>query len=226
MKVSARRRRSGTRHDSLELDLPDLGTSSPPATAATLVRRIQDDDRQAEDELVAQYTKGLALLLRRLTGDPMLAEDLHQETFRIVLEKVRAGELREPEKLPAYLRGTARNLVLTERRQGTRMRFDGDSASLVDPDRGRLTADPSQLRKVLRKEEAQLVRQLLGEMRFERDRQILAHFYLSDRSKQEICSDLDVDPVGFKKVLFRARERLRELWDRAQKRQRFAEELR
>jgi len=191
-----------------------------------LVERIRNDDRQAEEELVAQFSKGLLLMLRRLTGELPLAEDLHQETFRIILEKLRAGKLREPEKLPAYLRGTARNLLLSERRQGARLRFDGDSASLVDPSRGQLTAEASQLRRVLRQEEARQVRKLLGEMRFERDRQILAHFYLSDRTKKEICQDLDVDPGGFKKVLFRARERLRELWDRAQKRQQFAEDLR
>ncbi len=175
---------------------------------------------------MVEFSKGLSLMLRRLTGDPPLAEDLHQETFRVVIEKVRAGELREPEKLPGYLRSTARNLLLTERRQGARVRLEGDGKSLVDPDRGRLTKEASQLRKVLRREEARLVHKLLGEMRFERDRQILSHFYLSDRTKQEICQDLDVDPGGFKKVLFRARERLRELWDRAQKRQSFAEELR
>ncbi len=205
-----------------------LSPSPPPETdtaLVALVQRIQDDDRQAETELVTRFSKGLLLMLRRLTGDRTLAEDLHQETFRVVLEKVRAGQIREPAKLPGYLRGTARNLLLTERRQGARLRFDGDSAALVDPGRGQLTAEASQLRKVLRQEEARQVRKLLGEMRFERDRQILAHFYLSDRTKQEICSDLDVDPGGFKKILFRARERLRELWDRAQKRQRFAEDL-
>ncbi len=198
---------------------------SPAATAAMLVRRIQTKDRQAEEELVDQFSRGLFLMLRRLTGDVALAEDLHQETFRVVLEKVRAGGLHEPEKLSAYLRGTARNLLLAQRKQGARLQFDGDSASLADAGRGRLAAEAPQLRKVLRKEEARLVRELLGEMRFERDRQILAHFYLSDRTKQEICLDLDVDPGRFKKVLFRARERLRELWTRAQKRRLLVEDL-
>ena len=175
---------------------------------------------------MARYSEGLTLMLRHLTGDPPLAEDLHQETFRVVLEKVRAGEIREPEKLPAYLRGTARNLLLAEKRKGSRLRFEGDNTSLEGPIHRSRPAEAPQLRKVLRQEEANLVRKLLGEMRFERDRQILAYFYLSDRTKQEICQELDVDPGGFKKVLFRARERLRELWDRSQKRQSLVEDLR
>ena len=211
---------------SFEPDLPELRTSSPDDTAAlsiALVRRIQHGDQQAEEELVARFSQGLLLMLRRLAGNLALAEDLHQETFRTVLEKVRAGELREPEKLPGYLRGTARNLLLAERRQGSRLRFEGDSASLAEPDRGPRAAEAPQLQRVLRQEEAHLVRRLLGEMRFDRDRQVLAHFYLSDRTKQEICRELGIDPVGFKKILFRARERLRELWFRAQKRQSLAE---
>lgn len=191
---------------------------------AALVQRIRNKDPQAEDELVAQFSRGLALMLRRLTGNAALAEDLHQETFRVVLGKLRAGDLREPEKLPGYLRGTARNLLLAERRQGARLRFDGDGASLTEPDRGPRAAEAPQLHKVLRQEEARLVRRLLGEMRFERDRKILSYFYLSDRTKHEICRDLGVDPGGFKKVLFRARERLRELWDRSQKRQSLVED--
>ncbi|MEM9598706.1 MAG: sigma-70 family RNA polymerase sigma factor [Acidobacteriota bacterium] len=193
------------------------------ATSAELVHRIHGGDRSAEGDLVDQFGRGLLLMLRRLTGDLALAEDLQQETFRIVLEKVRSGELRDPDKLPGFLRGTARNLLLSTRRQNARLRT-GDGLPLpLDPRHGSQAEEAPQLRSVLRKEEARLVRKLLGEMRFERDRKLLVHFYLSDRSKQEVCEELGVDPVGFKKVLFRARERLRELWERAQKRQRFEE---
>ena len=150
---------------------------------------------------------------------------LHQETFRVVLEKARAGEIREPEKLAAYVHGTARNLFLAEGRQGARLRLSGDAAAMAEAGRGPATDPAPQLRRILRHEEANLVRKLLGELRFERDRQVLVHFYLSDRTKQEVCSDLGVDPGSFKKILFRARERLRELWERSEKRQRFEESM-
>jgi len=200
----------------------DLITSEEPSTA-DLARRIQAGDRRAEVELVERFGPGLALMLRRLARNPALAEDLRQETLRVVLEKARAGEIREPEKLAAYVRGTARNLLLAEGRRGARVRLDGDAATLAD---ARAAADEApQLRRILRHEEADLVRRLLGELRYERDREILVRFYLSEWTKQEICRDLGVEPEGFKKVLFRARERLRELWERSEKRQRFAETM-
>ena len=209
--------------------MPDDVTLSkePPtqATPAALARRIRAGDRQAEEELVALFSRGLTLMLRRLARNPSLAEDLHQETFRVVLEKARAGEIREGEKLAAYLRGTARNLLLAEGRQGARRRLDGDAAALAESGPAPV-ADAPQLRRVLRREEAKLVRRLLGELRFERDRQVLVHFYLFDQTKQEICHNFGVDPASFKKILFRARERLRELWERSEKRQQFAESMR
>ena len=48
------------------------------------------------------------------------ADDLHQETFRVVLEKVRAGELREPEKLPGFIRQIAKNLCIADYRKTAR----------------------------------------------------------------------------------------------------------
>ncbi|MEM9555835.1 MAG: sigma-70 family RNA polymerase sigma factor [Acidobacteriota bacterium] len=203
------------------------GLNSPPTAAldswAALVEQIRTGGRDAEEELVARFGDGLALMLRRLTGDPALADDLRQETLRIVLEKLRAGALREPEKLPGFLRGTARNLVLAARRRDARLRFDGDGLALEAALHAPAETEPLQLRRILRREEAHLVRTLLGELRFERDRQVLTHFYLTERTKDEICRELEIDPHGFKKVLFRARERLRDLWQRAEKRQRLAE---
>jgi RNA polymerase sigma-70 factor (ECF subfamily) len=190
-----------------------------------LVRRIRAGERLAEEELVERFSPGLSLMLRRLARNSSLAEDLHQETFRIVLEKARAGEIHQPEKLAGFLRGTARNLLLAEKRRAVRLRLGGDAAGLAATGRGPVTGEAPQLRRILLNEEADLVRKLLAEMRFERDRQILVSFYLSDRTKQEICHDLGVAPERFKKILFRARKRLRELWERAEKRQRFAEAM-
>jgi RNA polymerase sigma-70 factor (ECF subfamily) len=94
--------------------------------AADLVRRIAAGDASAEGELVQRYSRGLLYLLRRLASPPELAEDLHQETFRVVLERLRQRELDDPAGLAGFLRGTARNLALNERRKTARRRTDPD----------------------------------------------------------------------------------------------------
>ena len=191
---------------------------------ARLVARIQAGDRAAETELVERFSHGLLLMLRRLAQNPTLADDLHQETLSLVVEKVRRGEVREPEKLAGFIRSTARNLFIADRRKEARYRsLDEGGEEDEGPRPVTLLADrgPVPLDKVLAGEEARQVQRLLGELRYDRDRQVLFRFYLSDQSREEICADLEIEPGHFNQVIFRARERLRELWERAEKRQRF-----
>ncbi|HWM93059.1 MAG TPA: sigma-70 family RNA polymerase sigma factor [Thermoanaerobaculia bacterium] len=178
----------------------------------TLVERIRAGDPGAEAELVARYGNGLSYLLRKITGDPVLSEDLLQETFRVALRRVRAGELREPEKLGGFLRATAKNLARAEHRRGGRWESMDDGT--VEP------ADPgeSQLAQVIRTEEAGLVRRVLGELRSRRDRQLLYRFYIAEEEKEEICRDLGLSSLNFNLVLFRARERFRKLVEEAEDR--------
>jgi len=192
--------------------------AEPGLAAAELVLRIRAGDRRAEGELVERFSRGLRLMLRQLTQDPSLAEDVFQETFRLVVEKARGGEIHQPEKLAGFLRSLARNLLIADRRKAVRYTGLGEGEEAVD--RLRPPEPEPQLDRVLRQEEALHVRALLAELRFDRDRELLLRFYLSDDSKQAICADLAIDPERFNRVLFRARERLRELWERSAKRRR------
>lgn len=195
---------------------------TPDGDVADVVRRIQAGDPAAENELVVRFSRGLLLMLRRLAQDPALADDLHQETLALVLGKIRRGELREPEKLSAFIRSTARNLFIADRRKEARYHaLDEGEEEGMRPAPALTDRGPAPLERVLAQEEARQVQRLLSELRFDRDRQLLLRFYLSDDGKEEICADLEIEPERFNKVLFHARERLRELWERAEKRQRF-----
>ncbi len=46
-----------------------------------LVERIRDGDADAEAQLIADFSRGVGLMLLKHTGDPQLARDLSQETF-------------------------------------------------------------------------------------------------------------------------------------------------
>ncbi|HVR11277.1 MAG TPA: sigma-70 family RNA polymerase sigma factor [Thermoanaerobaculia bacterium] len=190
----------------------DTGRESDEGEAAAgLARRIAAGDAAAEAQLVARYSRGVFYLLRRLGAPPEVADDLHQETFRIVLERLRRNSLAEPAGLVGFLRGTARNLVLAERRKDFRQRTDKvdpvDLAAAPDP-------SPSQLHSVLHDEQAALVRRLIGELATDRDRQILLRFYVGEEDKGRICDDLGMDSLHFNRVLFRARQRFKELLQR------------
>jgi RNA polymerase sigma-70 factor (ECF subfamily) len=49
----------------------------------------------------------------------------------------------------------------------------------------------------------------------ERDIQVLFRFYLAEHDKKQICADLGLTSMQFNLVIHRARERYRELYERA-----------
>jgi len=175
-----------------------------------LVHRIVSGDEAAEAELVRRFSRALSFLLRRLTRDEAAVEDLYQETFRLVIEKVRGGELREAERLPGFVSSMARNLFLgSVRRSGRRQKWHGDAeATETAPDPA-----PGQLTKLLARERAVAVRQVLAELRNDRDREILSRYYIADEKKEDICRDLELSDLHFNRVLFRARQRYKELFE-------------
>jgi RNA polymerase sigma-70 factor (ECF subfamily) len=177
-------------------------------TAGGLVRRIMAREPGAEEELVRRYSRGIGILLRRMT-DHRIAEDLHQETFRLALGKIRRGELREPEKLSGFMCGLARNLAIESLRQAHRTErlHDGETTLLID-------SQPNPLALLLREESAAAIRQVLSELPVARDREILCRFYIAEEDKEQICADLGLSPLHFNRVLHRARERFRDLYQR------------
>lgn len=175
--------------------------------ASDLVRRVRSGDPRAEAELVERYSRGVLFLLRRITQDHALADDLHQETFVTIIERLRAGGIGQPEQLGGFIRATARNLFTGDYRKKERRDTHSDSEGV---ERARDTRQ-GELHRVLQEERAQSVRQALGELRTDRDRQILFRFYLLEESKEAICTALELSELHFNRVLFRARQRFKQI---------------
>jgi RNA polymerase sigma-70 factor (ECF subfamily) len=177
-------------------------------SAAELVGRIRQRDGLAEVELVDRYRRGVTIILRAESSDASAVEDLFQDTFRIALEKIRRGDLREPSRLSGFLCALARNLVVEHfRRVAARRLASGDLllAELASP-------RPDPLEDLLRSERGVVVQQILSEMPSDRDRRILFRFYVAEDAKASICQDLALTSLHFNRVLFRARERYRVLY--------------
>jgi len=190
--------------------LASHGTALDPASdhPEALAARIQAGDRRAEERVVEIYGRGVAVLLDRHTNGRPEAEDLFQDTFRLVLEKLRRGELREPSKLPGFLAQIARSLAIEHYRKATRRKTEADSDAVdlaVAP-----SADP--LSGLLESENASLVRRVIRELGNERDREILLRFYIAEEDKDRIAADHGLTSLQFNRVLHRARQRYKELF--------------
>ncbi len=78
------------------------------------------NDRAAEAELFRRMAQRIRLYGLRHLGDQHAADDLVQHVLIITLEALRAGRLRESDKLVSFVLGTCRMTVLDLRRNAKR----------------------------------------------------------------------------------------------------------
>ena len=76
-----------------------------------LALRIGTGDPGAEAELAERFHRRILVMMLFRTRDREAARDLAQETILAVLGALRKGQLREAEKLPGFVQGTARNVL-------------------------------------------------------------------------------------------------------------------
>ncbi|MES2606004.1 MAG: sigma-70 family RNA polymerase sigma factor [Pseudomonadota bacterium] len=175
-------------------------------TPALIATAIYQGDAQAETVLFERYYKSTLYILERKTGDHQLAQDLCQEAFCIMLERLRSQPLADPDKLAGFLHNIAVNLHIADVRKSGRRKTWPDQ-ELID----RVTdKSHSQYQTLLRDKAAAAVRLLIDSMDNPRDRQLLHGFYIEEKDKDELCAELALSQRHFDKVLFRAKQRFKE----------------
>ena len=167
-----------------------------------ICEKVQAGDSTAESALVKRFSQSVMFMLKQRTGDKSLSEDLHQDTFRIVLERLRSQKkLSEPSKLSGFIHRTALNVFIDHVRKNTRRKthVDNELCSYA-PDK-RLT----QIEKVIAEERTRIVRDIIGQLTVTRDSEILRRFYVLEQEKSQICNYLELSPDKFDRVISRAR---------------------
>jgi len=181
--------------------------------AARIVRGFRgsaEERTRCESEMVERYSRGLGYLLTRRVGDDERARDLLQETFCIAIEKLREQEIEQPERLAGYLRGIALRVALNAGRRMKREPVGLSESTIAAVSR----EQRRQFQQVASEEAKSAVRKLLRSMPVERDRELLIRLYVHDQDKQQICRELGLDSLHFNRVLFRAKNRFKELLEK------------
>jgi RNA polymerase sigma-70 factor (ECF subfamily) len=156
-------------------------------------------------QALLQNMAGLRSQLARVTGSTELAADLLQDAIVTALQKLRAGELSSCRELDGFVYRTALNHLRNHRRKHRWYVSDTEAAEvLADPQARCPTED------VASAQWARLAREVLREVN-SRDRELLVRFYLHDEPKEELCRRYGLSDLHFNRVIFRARERFRDL---------------
>ena len=170
---------------------------------AGLARRIvaaaPKRDAAAEAELCRRLAPRTRLYGLRHLRSEAAAADLTQDVLLLTLQKLRAGAIREPERLASFVLGTCRQMVIDGRRSGIRRErildtFAVDLPSLVDD--GSDVLDTSRLHHCL----ARLP---------ERERAVLVMTFYDDRSADAVGLELGLSAGNVRVIRHRGIERLR-----------------
>ena len=167
---------------------------------AELVRQIgSGSDREAEAELFRRMAPRIRLYGLRHLRDEHAAEDLAQQVLITTLEALRAGRLREPEKLASFVLGTCRMTVLNLRRGAQRKerlleQFGAEQKAPVQPAMPSL--DHDQLKRCV---------QNLNE----RERAVVVMTFYDEQTGADVASFLGVSEVNVRVIRHRAIHELR-----------------
>ncbi|MFT2089985.1 RNA polymerase sigma factor [Paraglaciecola sp. 2405UD69-4] len=173
----------------------------------SIILRISRGDKDAEQELVATYYRGLMFILNRQTQNQSLSEDLAQDTFMIVIQKARNDSITNPAALAAFIRQTGINLLIGHKRKESRRDTHSvDNVEIHAPTDNMEISQALHSNKLL-----EITTQLLNELKSPRDKEILQNYFVYEQNKQQICEDLALTKEHFDRVLFRARQRLKQL---------------
>ena len=187
----------------MDISVRNVGNSAT-VFAVRLVNRIQTGDEKAEADFVEAYSSDLMSVLLAKTQDPDIASDCCQKALLITLKKIRAGGIRKPHSIRAFLRRTASNVVITHHRIENRYKNLGHQVSQLP-----YQAENPATREIDTKIIRCLLQKILNQLSIPRDREILQRFYLYEENKSTICRDFGIKSEHFDRVLYRAKQRVR-----------------
>ena len=178
--------------------------------APQIVADILAGNANAETRLVQEYERGLLFILRRAcNNDQELAADLVQDTWQIVITKIRAQELKDPSKLASFIIQIGKNLAIAHYRKASVQRTE----SLEQFDRAEQTDQADNPEDILlRHNQAMMVKTVVRSLDKKRDRDIMFRLFVKGQDKSLICQELKLDKNHFDRVLYRAKQRFRKLW--------------
>jgi RNA polymerase sigma-70 factor (ECF subfamily) len=174
-----------------------------------LVERIRRGEDSGMEELYRLFGRGIRYYLCRQLGHQELDDKVH-DTFVIVVQAIRRGELREPDRLMGFVRTVVRRQVAAYIDEVVHCRRDE-----INLDVGVRIADrrhnPEQSAAFRQKMEFMLT--VLRSLS-ERDREILTRFYLDEQSQEQICQEMRLTETQFRLLKSRAKARFGEIGKR------------
>jgi len=174
-----------------------------------LVTRIQSGDNSGLEDLYGLFARGIRFYLCRQLGPQELDDKVH-DAFLIVVQAIKRGDLREPERLMGFVRTVVRRQVaayIDDVVHSRREELHLDVGVRVADARNNPEQDAAFQQKV------EFMTSILQSLT-DRDREVLTRFYLDEQTQEQICEEMDLTETQFRLLKSRAKARFGELGKR------------
>ena len=152
-----------------------------------------------ESELYRRFAGRVRMYGRKHLRDDAAADDLAQQVLLVTIEKLRAGEVRNPDEIGSFILGTSRMLAGSTARKARRR--ESLTAQFHVP---ALYAEPD-----VTTDDIAAVERCLHALA-ERDRRVLVLTFYAEKTSPEIAAELGVTGTVIRVARHRALERLRD----------------
>jgi RNA polymerase sigma-70 factor (ECF subfamily) len=181
--------------------MPSPDPDNPPDDAELALRVGQAapaTDTEAEAELCRRLAPRVRLYGLRHLGNEAQAADLMQQVMLLMIERLRAGALREPERLASFVFGICRMVVLDLKRGHARRErlLESYGDALLPPDAPLPDLDRRRLAQCL-------------EGLPERERTVLLLTFYDDLPADVLARELRLSPANVRVIRHRGLARLR-----------------
>jgi len=164
----------------------------------TIINRCRAGERDAFEALFEQYQPRLKYYVRRLDGDGGKTDDILQDIWTAVVEKI--GTLKKPQLFPVWLYRIARNRVYTGFRQKKRLARLPEEKELPVSNNNEPaldTQDINRLHQALKKTKPH-------------HREVLTLYFLEQMSYQSIADVIGCSIGTVRSRIFHAKKSIRE----------------
>jgi RNA polymerase sigma-70 factor (ECF subfamily) len=171
-----------------------------------LVQQIKAGSDEGMEQLYKLFSRGIRYYLCRQLGPQELEDKVH-DTFLIVVNAIKRGDLREPDRLMGFVRTVVRRQVAAYIEQAVHTRREQAEleTGISVADR---THNPEQ--EAMVKQRAELMKSALDALS-QRDRDILIRFYLQEQPQEQICREMALTETQFRLLKSRAKAKFGEI---------------
>lgn len=178
----------------------------PPVEWGLLVEQVKAGEDAGMEQLYKLFSRGIRYYLCRQLGPQELEDKVH-DTFLIVVNAIRRGDLREPERLMGFVRTVVRRQVAAYIETAVHNRREQ-----ADLESGVTVADRKQNpeQEAMLRQKSELMKTALAALS-QRDRDILVRFYLHEQPQDQICREMDLTETQFRLLKSRAKAKFGEI---------------